>query len=116
MCPNCKRFPETTIHALWECGVAQDVWARCSHRTFQKGLTDQDNMMQLFENLMHKLPKDVLELFLVQGWLIWHQHNQVVHGGNLQEPGRLNVRASSFLTEYKEAQSQLVVPVSIGLS
>ena len=91
MCPFCKRFPETTIHALWECGVAQDVWARCSHHTLQKGLTDQDNMMQLFENLMHKLPKDVLELFLVQGWLIWHQRNRVVHGGNLQELGRLNV-------------------------
>ena len=59
--------------------------------------------MQLFENLMHELPKDVLELFLVQSWLIWHQRNQIVHGGNLQEPGTLNVRASSFLVEYNEA-------------
>ena len=33
MCPICKRFPETTIHALWECGAAQDMWARCSHHT-----------------------------------------------------------------------------------
>jgi len=65
MCPICKRFPETTIHALWECGAAQDVWVGCSHHTLQKGLTDQDNMMQLFENLMHKLSEDVLELFLV---------------------------------------------------
>ncbi|XP_075659244.1 uncharacterized protein LOC142629149 [Castanea sativa] len=41
---------------------------------------------------------------------------QVVHGGSLQEPGRLNVLASSFLEEYKEAQSQLAVPVTIGHS
>ncbi|XP_075662942.1 uncharacterized protein LOC142632422 [Castanea sativa] len=84
MCPICNRFPETTIHALCECGAAQDV------------------------------SEDVLELFLVQGWLIWHQRNRVVHGGSLQEPGRFNVRASSFLEEYKEAQSQLAVPVTIG--
>ena len=54
---------------------------------------------------MHKLPKDVLDLFLVHSWLNWHQRNQIVHGGNLQEPGTLNVRARSFLAEYKEAQS-----------
>ncbi|KAK9984219.1 hypothetical protein SO802_033744 [Lithocarpus litseifolius] len=52
----------------------------------------------------------------MQGWLIWHQRNLVLHGGNLQEPGRLNARASSFLAEYKEARSQLAVPVFNGLS
>ena len=61
--------------------------------------------MQLFENLMHKLPEDVLELFLVQSWLIWHQNNRIAHRGNLQELDTLNVRASSFLAEYKKAQS-----------
>ena len=73
-------------------------------------------MMHLFENLMHRLPEDVLEFFLVQSRLIWHQHNQIVHGGILQEPGTLNARVGSFLKEYKEAQSQLTIPVSIGLS
>ena len=28
----CKTEPETRIHALWNCGVAQDVWAGCSAR------------------------------------------------------------------------------------
>ena len=60
--------------------------------------------MQLFENLMHKLPEDVLDLFLVHSWLIWHKRIRR-HNHTLQEPGTLNVRASSFLAEYKEAQS-----------
>ena len=84
VCPICKHFPEMTIHALWECAAAQDVWAGCSYRTLQKGRTDQATVMHLFENLMHKLPEDVLEFFLVQSWLIWHQRNRVVHGGILQ--------------------------------
>ncbi|KAL0009907.1 hypothetical protein SO802_005015 [Lithocarpus litseifolius] len=116
LCPICKRFSKTPIHALWECGATQDVWAGYSHRTLQKGLIDQGNVLQLFEILMHKLTEDVLEFFLVQSWLIWHQRNLVLHGGNLQEPSRLNAQASSFLAEYKEAQSQLAVPVLNGLS
>ena len=38
VCSNCTRFPESTIHALWDCGVAVDVWAgsslklqKCAH-------------------------------------------------------------------------------------
>ena len=92
------------------------MWAGCSYRTLQKGLTDHATVMHLFENLMHRLPEDVLEFFLVQSWLIWHQRNWIVHGGILQEPGTLNARAGSFLEEYKEAQSQLTIPISVGLS
>jgi len=102
---------ETIIHALWKCGAAQDVWAGCSHRVLQKGLTIQDSVIQLVEKLMHKLPEDALEFFLVQSWLLWHRRNRVVHGGFLQEPGTLNERARSLLVEYKDAQTQLAIPV-----
>ena len=27
MCHCCQRFAETAVHAVWECGAAQDVWA-----------------------------------------------------------------------------------------
>ena len=26
MCPICLRFPESVVHALWDCGVARDEW------------------------------------------------------------------------------------------
>ena len=65
---------------------------------------------------MRKLLEDVLEFFLVQSWLLWHRCNWVVHGGILQEPGMLNVRAHSFLAKYEEAQTQLAIPISTGPS
>ena len=78
------------------------MWAGCPSRILQKGLTNQSDVLQLIANLMHKLTKEDLKLFLVQCWLIWNQHNLILHGGNMQELGRLNV---SFLAEYKGAQT-----------
>ena len=72
--------------------------------------------MQLFANLMHKPIEEELKFFLVQGWLIWNQRNLILHGENLQEPGRLNARANSLLAKYKDAQTQLAVPESNGHS
>lgn len=106
--------PETIIHALWECGAAQDVWADCSQRALQKGLTAQSSVLQLVEGLMHKLPKDDFEAFLVQCWLLWHRRNRVVHGGLLQEPGVLIDRAKSLLAKYKDAQGLLSLPAPAG--
>ena len=63
LCPICMQAPETIIHALWECGAAQDVWASCSHRVLQKGLTAQVSVFWLVEELMQKLPEDALEFF-----------------------------------------------------
>ena len=31
-CEGCKTEPEIEIHALWNCGVAQDIWAGCLAR------------------------------------------------------------------------------------
>ena len=92
------------------------MWAGCSHHVLQKGLTIQDFVIRLVEELMHKLSEDALELFLVQSWLLWHRHNWVVHGGFLQEPSTLNERARSLLAEYKEAQTQLAIAVPTGPS
>ena len=112
ICNIYQRFPETAIHALWECGAAQDVWAGCPVQSLQKCLTGQKDVLQLFAALMLKLSEDDFKLFLVQCWLIWNQRNSVLHGSNLQEPTRLNARAKNYIDEYKGAQTQLEVSVS----
>uniref|UniRef100_A0A7N2LK24 Reverse transcriptase zinc-binding domain-containing protein n=1 Tax=Quercus lobata TaxID=97700 RepID=A0A7N2LK24_QUELO len=88
-CEACKTEPETGIHALWNCGVSQDVWAGCSAR-LQKCLVGQAGMLQLLDELIKQLPPDELEQFLVQDWLIWHQWNVMIQGKQLQAPEVLN--------------------------
>ena len=83
---------------LWECGAAQDVWAGGPHR-LQKVGTEHRDFMQLIEHLIHKLSEEELELFWVHCWLIWNQRNMVMHGGKVQDPSRLNIRATDLLDE-----------------
>ncbi|KAL0009208.1 hypothetical protein SO802_010710 [Lithocarpus litseifolius] len=54
VCPNCTRFPESTIHALWDCGVAVDVWAGSSLK-LQKCVHGQADILELMEYLLKEL-------------------------------------------------------------
>lgn len=49
--PICTRESKSTIHALWGCAAALDIWAG-SIRTLQKGRHGQSDMMQLMEDLL----------------------------------------------------------------
>ena len=69
LCHCCRSCPETGVHALWECGAAQNVWAGCLAR-IQKIPNDQRDTLQLFEELMDRLSRQEFELFLVQAWFI----------------------------------------------
>ena len=107
-CELCKSTSETVIHAIWECGVARDVWAS-SLVKLQKCAGGQQDSMQLFEEMQGRLTREELELFLVQAWLLWSQRNRISHGGKLQSPTQLNKRAFDLLTEFRQAQEQLTI-------
>ena len=70
-CEVCKTEPKTEIHALWNCVVAQDIWTGCLAR-LQKCHVGQDDMIQLWDELIARLTSEELELFLVQAWIIWN--------------------------------------------
>ncbi|KAL0004681.1 hypothetical protein SO802_012242 [Lithocarpus litseifolius] len=85
MCPLCFRSQESTIHALWECSAAQDVW-HGSARALQKCGTGQTDFTSLLEYLLDQMENIEVELMIVQAWLIWNQRNRVVHGGKFMDP------------------------------
>ena len=91
---------------MWECGVARDVWAS-SVVKLQKFVGGQQDVIQLFEELLVRLEGEELELSLVQAWFFWNQRNSIIHGGVLQAPNLLNKRAEDFLTEFYQAQVHL---------
>ena len=53
-CEACKIEPETGVHALWNCGVVQDIWAGCSTH-LQKCRGGYEDMVQLMEDLISRL-------------------------------------------------------------
>ena len=64
LCELCEQNHDSVLHALWSCGVAQDVWAG-SLSTIQKCKTDQVDMLGLLEYLMARLSLEELEFFFV---------------------------------------------------
>ena len=62
---------ESTIHALWDCVVVQDIWVG-SVRKLQKSKHGQSDIMQLMEELMECLTLEEMDLFWTQAWLIWN--------------------------------------------
>ncbi|XP_075655004.1 uncharacterized protein LOC142625194 [Castanea sativa] len=61
VCPICMRFPESAIHVLWECDVAQDVWAG-SLKILQEGVSGMTNVLQLMEYLLDRVESQELEV------------------------------------------------------
>ena len=51
ICELRKKAPKSGLHVLWECGVAQDVWAGSSIR-LQKCIQGLEDVIQLFEDLL----------------------------------------------------------------
>ena len=66
-------------------------------------------MVQLMEELLERLNQDDLDLFWTQAWLVWSQHNSLLHGGRLKVPSSLNTRAEKYITEFRSAQNWLDV-------
>ena len=64
---NSVKRLESGLHVLWECGIAQDVWAGSFIR-LQKGIQGLEDVIQLFEDLRNRLSTNEFELFLVQAW------------------------------------------------
>lgn len=105
-CELCTLSVEDCIHALWECGVAQDIWAG-SMVGMQKIVTQQVSFLHLVEKLLEEKPTEVCELFLAQAWFIWHQRNLVVHVRQVQDPSIINRRAKDFLEDFRSSQIRL---------
>ena len=55
-CPICTRVSESTIHALWDCAAAQDIWAgsikKLHKGCLHKGCRGQSDMLHLMEYLL----------------------------------------------------------------
>ena len=108
VCPICLQSLENEVHVLWDYPATQDVWAG-SQTKLQKCPLGQQDVLQLFDYLMHRLEPEEIELFLVQAWMLWNQQNCVLHGGKLKDLGWLNTRAEEWLDESAQAQEQLAV-------
>jgi hypothetical protein len=77
LCPCCKREPETTLHVLWNCPAAHDVWGGRKSR-FQKCINDFGSFEDLLEDFIHRFDRNTVELMVVLARQIWLRRNMYV--------------------------------------
>jgi exonuclease III len=88
LCPICNLAIENTVHALWSCPSAQDVWADCSKR-IQKSSCEAVDFMGIMEWLLDTCSVEEVQMAILVARQIWHRRNAVVFGGVFSSPKAL---------------------------
>jgi hypothetical protein len=103
LCPCCKREPKTTLHVLWNCLAAQDVWGGRGKRKsyFQKCRIEFVNFEALLEEFIHRFDKDIVEFMVVLARQIWLRRNSYVFEGEFRHPNAVFDGVARALEEYK---------------
>jgi hypothetical protein len=64
LCPICNLEVETTVHALWSCPSAQDVWSECPNR-IQKSSCEAKEFLCIMQWLLNKCTEEEIWLIIL---------------------------------------------------
>jgi hypothetical protein len=109
-CAICYREAESTLHALWSCPAAKDVWGACGPK-IQKMNSSYSDLKMVFTDLMGRCNAEEAELCAVVAKGIWTRRNGVVFGEDFVNPDALirgatnNLQQFRLTKEYKELAS-----------
>jgi len=85
LCPCCKFQEESTLHALWSCPGAQDVWGSGS-LAFQKCPSFFPGMCELLSFLFNRLDDVSLSLMVAVFRCIWMRRNKLIFEKQFSSP------------------------------
>jgi hypothetical protein len=100
-CPICVQEPETTIHALWTCLAARDVWC-VGEKFFQKSSIGGPTFLKLVEELIRICSHAEFAQFVSTAWRIWLRRNEVLHGGAFLHPSQIVKNVSQAGEKFQE--------------
>jgi hypothetical protein len=103
-CPCCGSEEETTIHAVWSCPAAQDVWGE-KFSCFQKCNTHLSSFVHLLEYSLQRFSKDQVELLAVVARKVWLRRNSLVFEGVFRHPKEVLEEAFLSLEDFRKWNS-----------
>jgi hypothetical protein len=103
LCPICGREQETTLHILWECSSAMDVWS-VGPKSFQKKHTlGFTKFSQLVEDMLDHGEQGDISMFVGIARRLWYRRNDVVFNGSMMHPLTMVQHSRAAMEEYAQA-------------
>jgi hypothetical protein len=96
----CQIEEESTLHALWTCPAARDIWG-CAKSRFQKCSFGGTNFRLLLEFCMERFDRNNLDLMAVVARRIWLRMNALVSEGKFDHPNGSYLEAVASLDEFR---------------
>lgn len=103
-CPICEQEEETTIHILWLCPSAMDVWNEGA-RIFQKCSYREPNFLLLVEKMLQRCDAEEFMQFVGIARRILLRRNDLVYGGNFWHPAEIIRHMQSARLSYNVAHA-----------
>ena len=105
-CTICNQQDETICHILWHCPLALNAWASVRGR-LQKSSSNAVEFFALATQMMDKLSRVELEVWVMISWSLWNARNRF-HFDHLQShPDMIVQSATSLLEEYQRLAGTL---------
>ncbi|XP_059428671.1 uncharacterized protein LOC132162451 [Corylus avellana] len=105
LCPICNLVEESVEHIIWSCPSATDVWC-CGPIKLQKSTCGAKDFAMLFEEMLGRYEMPELELFAVVAKRVWMRRNNVVHGGDFEDPTQVFSIAAAGLEHFQRINAQ----------
>ena len=107
LCSVCGQVDETTVHILWECPLARNVWVLVWGR-IQKTNSSTTSFFLLTRQMMERLSKKELEMWTMVVWSLWKAHNRI-HFRHLQShPTEILKQVTYLMVEYQKLVKDFV--------
>jgi hypothetical protein len=104
LCPCCKREPKTTLHVLWNCPAAQDVWGAGGGERENRAFKSAELSSSVLRHCW-KSSSTVLIRTLWSLWWFWPARfgfaETHVFEGEFRHPNAIFVGAVGTLEEYR---------------
>lgn len=105
ICPKCKLSPETSLHALFWCGPAQQVWSKLGY-SWPTNVTWKE-LWNWFGIYSVQDCKCTCNRFLIAVWAIWHARNKFVMKGKNQSAWDVCAKVESVSKELQQMEIDL---------
>ena len=99
-CVVCGSSDETTLHILWQCPLARNVWALVRGK-LQKCGSSTRTFFYLAQTLMEKLSQKELEMWAMVAWSIWNARNRLYFEASQTSPHAILKSAETLLEDYQ---------------